>query len=149
MGTLPGGCEMIRPPVALVIILVGLSQYIQTGICENPALEDRIEILSEELGIPEWKVRKFLNIMNQQTERSQTIAEPDNLESDQEQLQPRSIRDESSMRMIRLRRSPFDQGLDRRNGFPMIRLRRNYLDNDNDFENLKTKRGGNLKLMRL
>jgi len=145
--TLPGGCEMIRPPVALVIILVGLSQYIQTGICENPALEDRIEILSEELGIPEWKVRKFLNIMNQQTERSQTIAEPDNLENDQEQLQPRSIRDESSMRMIRLRRSPFDQGLDGRNGFPMIRLRRNYLDND--FENLKTKRGGNLKIMRL
>jgi len=139
---------MIRPPVALVIILVGLSQYIQTGICENPALEDRIEILSEELGIPEWKVRKFLNIMNQQSERSQTIAELDNLENDQEQLQPRSIRDESSMKMIRLRRSPpFDQGLDRRNGFPMIRLRRNYLDND--FENLKTKRGGNLKLMRL
>ena len=61
---------MIRPPVALVIILVGLSQYIQTGICENSALEDRIEILSEELGIPEWKVRKFLNIMNQQSERS-------------------------------------------------------------------------------
>ena len=61
---------MIRPPVALVIILVGLSQYFQTGSCENPALEDRIEILSAELGIPEWKVRKFLNIMTQWSERS-------------------------------------------------------------------------------
>ena len=61
---------MIRPPVALVIILVGLTQYFQTGNCENPALEDRIEILSAELGIPEWKVRKFLNIMTQWSERS-------------------------------------------------------------------------------
>ena len=57
---------MIRPPVVLVIILVGLSQYFQTGSCENSELEDRIEILSAELGIPEWKVRKFLNVMNQQ-----------------------------------------------------------------------------------
>ena len=56
---------MIRPPVVLVIILVGLSQYFQTGSCENSELEDRIEILSAELGIPEWKVRKFLNVMNQ------------------------------------------------------------------------------------
>ena len=57
---------MIRPPVVLVIILVGLSRYFQTGSCENSELEDRIEILSAELGIPEWKVRKFLNVMNQQ-----------------------------------------------------------------------------------
>merc|ERR1712150_73690 len=148
MGTLPGGCEMIRPPVAFVIILEGLSQYFQTGSCENPALEDRIEILSAELGIPEWKVRKFLNIMTQWSERSQTITEPDNPENDQEQLQTRRIRDDSSMRMIRLRRSPFNEGLDKK-GFPMIRLRRNYLDDDEDFENIKTKRGGNLKLMRL
>ena len=78
----------------------------------------------------------------------QTITEPDNPENDQEQLQTRRIRDDSSMRMIRLRRSPFNEGLDKK-GFPMIRLRRNYLDDDEDFENIKTKRGGNLKLMRL
>ena len=57
---------MIRPHVVLVIILVSLCQYFQNGNCENSALEDRIEILSAELGIPEWKVRKFLNVMNQQ-----------------------------------------------------------------------------------
>ena len=57
---------MIRPPVVLVIILVGLSRYFQTSSCENSALEDGIKILSAELGIPEWKVRKFLNVMNQQ-----------------------------------------------------------------------------------
>ena len=57
---------MIRPPVVLVIILVGLSRYFQTGSCENSALEDGIKILSAELGIPEWKVRKFLNVMKQQ-----------------------------------------------------------------------------------
>ena len=57
---------MIRPPVVLVIILVGLSRYFQTGSCENSALEDGIKILSAELGIPEWKVRKFLDVMKQQ-----------------------------------------------------------------------------------
>merc|ERR1711994_91594 len=98
MGTLQGGGKMIRPPVVLVIILVGLSGYFQTSSCENSALEDRIEIISAELGIPEWKVRKFLNVMNQRSGkirniRSQTITEPNNLKNDQDQqFQTRSIR---------------------------------------------------------
>ena len=64
---------MIRPPVVLVIILVGLSGYFQTGSCENSALEDQIEIISAELGIPEWKVRKFLNVMNQRSGKIRNI----------------------------------------------------------------------------
>ena len=57
----------------------------------------------------------------------QTIAEPNNLKNDQDQqFQTRSIR---NMKMIRLRRSHHEPVLDKKE-FPMIRLRRNYLDYD-------------------
>ena len=74
----------------------------------------------------------------------QSITKPNNPENDQDEQLPRSIRD---MKMIRLRRSHYEPAALDKKEFPMIRLRRNYLDYD--YENLKTKRGGNLKLMRL
>ena len=74
----------------------------------------------------------------------QTFPKQNNPEKDQDEQLPRSIRD---MKMIRLRRSHYEPAALDKKEFPMIRLRRNYLDYD--YENLKTKRGGNLKLMRL
>jgi len=118
MGTLTEGCVMRSRINFIYILFLGLSYLFQNSHCHKiNSIEDHIEQVSKELGVPEWRVWNFwLQFQSLQTGQAEYIP----LKTPESSRK----RQDSSIRMVRLRRNLSHSKL-KATDLPMIRLRRN------------------------